>query len=254
MPDIMVYKCQRCGYEVHAASWLTRHLQRKKPCQAFISDIAVTELLENHLKRVRKYGKSSSHQITNIQNNTNNITNNLQTNVINVVRRTPFGMEQVDTYIGEEEMRRIVAMPMEQALREYVRLRNFNHLHPDTMNVWVQSLYRNLARKVSDDMNWITTRQKDCASHVFIDAVTHINRFMRAITGNAYWTQGSYGFVHPTIKDMVATVNDPESTAEQRKEYFKGGIQIVECAMLDKSLEHYPNGFKDEPLLLQSTQ
>lgn len=252
MTDIMVYKCQRCGYEVHAASWLTRHLQRKKPCQATLSDTAVTELLDSHLKRVRRYSGKPT-KITNIQNNTNNITNNLQTNVINVVRRTPFGMEQVDTYIGEEEMRRIVAMPMEQALREYVRLRNFNHLHPDTMNVWVQSLYRNLARKVSDDMNWITTRQKDCASHVFLAAVQHIDRFMRAITGNMVWTRVSYEFVDPSIKIMVATVNDPESTAEERKEFFKGGIQIVECAMLDKSLEHYPNGVKDEPLLIQAT-
>jgi hypothetical protein len=254
MPDIMVYKCQRCGYEVHVASWLTRHLKRKNPCQALLSDAPATDLLDNHLKTVRKYnGKSSARQITNIHND-NSITNNLQTNVINVVRRTPFGMEEVDTYIGEEEMRRIIAMPMEQALREYVRLRNFNHLHPDTMNVWTQSVYKNLARKVSDDMNWITTQHKDCAKQVFHNAVRHIDRFMTVITGNTKWTEARYNNVHKTIAAMVETVDDPDSTPKQRKEYFKGGIQIVECAMLDKSLEHYPNGVRDEPLLLQTTQ
>lgn len=251
------YTCGRCGYASRFPIDMERHLNRKVPCvsvEPHAGVVSQEQLLADFRARKRSYMARTPIQqpLTIINNNT------LNTNVVINVYRTPFGKEKVEMYIGQEEMRRIVEMPVERALRRYVSLRNFNKLYPACMNVRTENLSLDMARKVTEDAKWVTTGNSNCVKTILHCAAQRMHEFVALMTDDEDWNlrpgmtilPGNGPCVHPEIKKLVNAVYEVSKVKNQDLcNFAKEAIKHVEYALADESLDHYPLGRTNEPVL-----
>lgn len=256
------YTCGRCGYVSRIAIDMERHLNRKFPCVSVdprTGAVSQEQLLADFRARKRPYMVTHPQPATVINNTSNsNCHNTTNTNVVINVYRTPFGKEKVEMYIGQEEMRRIVEMPVERALRRYVCLRNFNKLYPACMNVRTENLSLDMARKVTDDAKWVTTGNSNCVKTILHCAAERMHEFVAMMTDDEDWNlrpgmtvlSGGGPCVHPEIKKLVNAVYEVSTVKnEDLCNFAKEALKHVEYALADESLDHYPLGRTSEPLL-----
>lgn len=97
--------------------------------------------------------------------------------------RSPFPGHQEDEYITEDDLKQIVSLPLDESLRLYIQLRNFNRRYTKYMNVIAMS--RMKAMVVSEDgQHWNPESTRRCAN-VILDC--YVNRLTRLGAGREHW-------------------------------------------------------------------
>lgn len=229
-------RCERCGYETTKSTFLIRHLTRKKACPATLVDVPRNELIQQ--LRVRKYVRKEGFPgtaTTNVTNVTNNIT---ITNIY--VCRDPYMHEDEHTYIKDRDMKMIIGLPYESALRRYVHLRNFNQDHPSSMNI--MSVLNDRASRVSTEYRWETDSARRCANAMFDAFLDRMEDFM-SICDRA--------FLHEDWEhyDKVPCGESYWGDKERRKY-----VTCIERILYVESKRTYPLGVRSLPALVSPHQ
>lgn len=152
------YACKRCGHEFKDPTHLRDHLKRMRPCDPVLEDLPLDDLLRQHEATVRAYRRQRPvNQTNNINNPTHCTIIGNQNNYYNLV---PHMKEEDHGYtVPISDIMRAARLPLEEAMREYVRLRNFTH--PRTMNI--ASVLNDRARRVNDFYQWEPDSTRRCA-------------------------------------------------------------------------------------------
>lgn len=100
-----------------------------------------------------------------------------------VFSRRPFPSQEEDEYVTDDALKQIVGLPVDESLRMYMELRNFDRNHKKFMNVI--ALGRTKAMIVTEDgQHWKPESTRRCAN-VLLDC--YINRLAKFEYSRDHW-------------------------------------------------------------------
>lgn len=179
--------CGRCGYTTPFSTNMRRHVNREELCPAMDvdHDISKERLLADLEASTRAYEKK--HPMCEVHHcTTANIYNAPVT--INNNYRIPFNIqstEQETQYIKNADLKELVSLPLEQSLRRYIQLRNFNSDSPAYKNI--MTVLNNRAMTVGEHYEWEADSARRCANVILDCFVNRLIDFATVYPTTSGW-------------------------------------------------------------------
>jgi hypothetical protein len=250
---VKTYNCDRCGHEFRLAIHLRDHLgKRQTPCDPLVSDASPGDLLSKHLSAVRKYTRKGTlapingpgdDTAYNAPVQINNYPSNCTIIGTNNIYLVPHMKEEHHGFsISDEDILRIASKPLDTAMEEYVRLKNFTA--PETKNI--ASVLNDRTKVVSETFQWEAKSTRKCSKALLSSFILRLYKILEGMEDNYALRQY---FVHRDWRNCEEVLCADDS-GESRSWPM---IRAIERGLYAESQKWYPRGICKLPDVLKPT-